>query len=305
MNPVLDDVFAAFDRVGVRPRPVKIDRKGVVLPAGGHFQGIQRVNGGGRLVITSSSDTQAYFVTCDMTGDGTRGRANGPVRMASRPLKHAGGCQIVGSVLAAGIEDDVARSRSEVQFWNLAGSPAQMSSLTVRRGGAQDVSTAGAVGVSSYRGGAALAVATWNAETIDFYTAPADPFQARGTGFQFRGTWSKSRANKTGWIDANFGSYQCLNLATQRDGRIFLIGFNRSGGDDWMDLFAVNLDAPAPSMLRKMAKKHMFCTEGCSFEYGAGVYVASRSHFEVYAVKGDSGNHRTGATISANHFPAA
>lgn len=302
MNSVLDDVYAAFDHVAVRPRAIKIDRQGVVLPAGGHFQSIQRTSGG-RLVITSSSDTQAYFLTCDMTGDGTRGRASTPVRMASRPLKHAGGSQIVGNVLAAGIEDDVARRQSEVQFWNLAGNPAPIASLTVRRSGAQDVSTAGAVGVSSYRGGAALAVATWDAQTIDFYTAPVDPFQSGG-GFQFRGTWSKSRANKSGWIDSNYGAYQCMNLVTQRDGRIFLIGFNRSGGDDWMDLFAVNLDAPSSTMLKKVAKKHMFCSEGCSFEYGAGVYVASPSRFEVYAVKGDSGNHSTGTTISANHFPA-
>jgi hypothetical protein len=304
MNSVLNDVFPAFTAVSVRPRAIKIDRKGVVLPAGGHFQGIQRTPSG-RLAITSSSDTQAYFLICDMTGDGTRGRANAPIRMALRPLKHAGGCQIAGSFLAAGIEDDVARRQSEIQFWNLAGSPTQMTSLLVRRSGAQDVSTAGAVGVSSYRGGAALAVATWNAQTIDFYTAPADPFQARAGGFQFKATWSKSKANKTGWIDVNFGAYQCLNLATQRDGRLFLIGFNRSGGDDWMDLFEVTLDAPAPVMLKKVAKKHMFCSEGCSFEYGAGVYVASPSRFEVYAVNGYSGDHNTGATISANHFPAA
>src|SRR4051812_40705394 len=153
------------------------------------------------MVITSSSDTQAYFLTCDMTSDGTRGRANGPVQMASRPLKHAGGCQLVGSVLAAGVENDVSRRQSEVQFWNLAGTPAQMGALAIKRSGVQDVSTAGAVGVSAYRGGAALAVATWNAETIDFYTARTDPFRDRSGGFQFKGTWSKSRANKTGWID--------------------------------------------------------------------------------------------------------
>jgi hypothetical protein len=85
MNVVLDDVAAAFERIAVHPRPISFDRKGVVLPKGGHFQGIQRVDRGPRLVITSSSDTQAYFVICDMTADGSRGRANAPVRMEKNP----------------------------------------------------------------------------------------------------------------------------------------------------------------------------------------------------------------------------
>src|SRR5690348_9631749 len=129
MNPVLDDVRAAYNRVAIRPRLLKIDRQGVALPAGGHFQGIQRINGSGRLVITSSSDSEAYFVTCDMTADGAHGRASTPVRMAASPLKHAGGCQVAGAYLAAGVEDDAGRRRSEIQFWNVAGSPAQLPSL--------------------------------------------------------------------------------------------------------------------------------------------------------------------------------
>lgn len=302
MNRILDDVRAAFDRVATHPRSIAIDRKGIVLPAGGHFQGIQRIGDGQRLAITSSSDSEAYFVVCDMAGDWTKGRANAPVRLAARPLKHAGGCQTVGSVLVAGVEDDEGRRTSQVQFWNLAASPAQIAGLKITRNGAQDVSTAGAVGLSNYGNGAALAVATWNANTIDFYTAGKDPFQVLSERFQFRKTWSKSMADTTGWIDKNFGAYQCVNLVTQRDGVVYLIGFNRSGGDDWMDLFSVNVDAPAPAMLKKVAKKHMFCSDGCSFEYGAGIYISSSTQFQVLTVRGDSGDHATGTTIRANLF---
>src|SRR4051794_38119117 len=93
MNYSLDDVRGAFDRINVHPRSIAIDRKGVVLPAGGHFQGIQRLGESPRLVVTSCSDSQAYFVLCDMVGDWAHGRAHAPVSLASRPLKHAGGCQ--------------------------------------------------------------------------------------------------------------------------------------------------------------------------------------------------------------------
>jgi hypothetical protein len=306
MNPLLDDVPAAFEHVAVRPRLVTIDRKGVALPQGGHFQGIQRLRTAPqRLVITSSSNSQAYFVTCDMTGDGTHGRANAPVRLAGSPLNHAGGCQTVDGFLVVGVEDDNGRRTSEVQFWNVAGSPTPLTSLTIRRSGAEKVSTAGAVGSSSYRNGAALAVATWNAETVDFYASSADPFHVSGAKFSFRRTWTKAGANRVGWIDDNFGKYQSVNLISQRDGKLYLLGLNRSGGDDWMDLFTLNLDAPAPTMLKKIGKKHMFCTDGCSFEFGSGVYVPSSSHFEVYVVKGTSGDHATGTTIHANHFGLA
>src|SRR6476620_10459553 len=107
MNPVFSDVPSAFARVAVHPRALTIDRKGVVLPKGGHFQGIQQLGARPeRLVITSSSDSQSYFLICDMNADGTRGRANAPVRLAGSPLNHAGGCQTVETFLVVGVEDD-------------------------------------------------------------------------------------------------------------------------------------------------------------------------------------------------------
>ena len=305
MNPLLDNVRVAFDRLSTHPRSLAIDRKGVVLPAGCHFQGIQRLGTGRhRLFITSSSDIQGYFVPCEMNRDGTGGRANAPTTLAHSPLTHAGGCQIVGDYLSVGVEDFGSRRSSEVQFWNVAGDPAQVPSLTLKRSGPEKVSTAGAVGMSSYGGGTVLAVATWNAETVDFYATAADPFRDPRARFEFRKTWSKAGADINGWIDRNFGAYQSVNLITQPDGSLFLIGFNRSGGDDWMDLFSVDVDAPAPAMLKKLAKKQMFCSDGCSFEYGAGVYIPASTHFEVYAVKGSSGDHKSGTTIHANHFLA-
>jgi len=304
MSPLLGNVPGAFQRIADRGRSLTIDRAGVVLPAGGHFQGIQRIaSAPRRLVVTSSSNSAAYFLICDMFDD-TRGRARPPVTAGVSPMDHAGGCQVAGDVLAVGVEDDNSRQVSEVQFWHLGGvEPARLGAQTIPRRGAPKVSTAGAVGVSAYRGGAALAVGTWDADTIDFYLARRDPFARGATPFAFHRTWSKDAADKTGWIDQNYGSYQSVNLLAQRDGKLYLTGFHRDGGgDDWMDLYAVDLDAPAPRMLRKVGKKHMYCGDGCSFRDGAGVYVPSAAGFEVYAVKGLSGDHRTGTTINVNHF---
>jgi hypothetical protein len=240
-----------------------------------------------------------------MNAGGLSGRATPPVRVAGVPLNHAGGCQAVADFLAVGVEDDAGKRTSEIQFWNLAGAPAQITRLTIRRNGPEKVSTAGAAGLSSRGNGMALAVATWNAATVDFFVSSANPFQNPKAKFAFLRTWTKSGANKSGWIDGNFGEYQSVNLLTQRDGQLFMVAFNRSGDDDWMDLFEVDLNAPAPSMLKKLAKKHMYCTDGVSFRYGAGLWAPSSDGFEVYAVKGDSGDHTTGTTIRANHFAAA
>ncbi len=303
MNPLLDDVARAFARIPTRPRAISIDRRGVALPAGGHFQGIQRLAPGPlRLAISSSSDSRSYLVLCDLADDGSSGRARPPIRLADAPMHHAGGCQAVGHHLVVGVEDDDAKTTSQVQFWNLAGAPGRLDRLTIDRRGRAEVSTAGAVGLTSYRGGAALVVATWDAGTIDLYTCAQDPFLPGAGPFRLQRTWSRAGADKTGWVDANVGDYQSVNLVTQANGTLFLIGFNRSGGDDWMDLFALDAEAPPARMLRKVAKKHMYCTNGCTFRHGAGVFVASSSQFEVYAVNGDSGDHQNGTRIHVNHF---
>jgi hypothetical protein len=302
MNPVMNDVAAAFVRIPIRPQSVTIDRTGIRLPVGGHFQGVQRVSGaqGEQLVVTSSSDTIAYCVLCDLKRDGVTGRARDLVTLGELPLKHAGGCQVVGSIMAVGVEDDKARNRSNVDFWNLAAkpTPALLSPLTIQRSGPEKVSSAGAIGITTYGRGAILAVGTWDCDTIDFYTSSTIPFSK----FTFAQTWTRSAANKGNWIDQTFGSYQNISLITQRNGRVFLIGFHRSGDSDWMDLYSVDLDAPAPNMLRKIDKKHMYCSDGCSFRDGAGVYVRSATMIDIYAVKGLSGNHATGEIININRF---
>jgi hypothetical protein len=312
MNPIMNNVAAAFNAVPVHATSISIDRAGVVLPQGGHFQGIQRLPRASYesrelrqselLVITSSSDQQAYFVACAMEEDGLSGRAYSPVTMAMSPLRHAGGCQAVDHYLVAGIEDNDTNRVSEVQFWDFKRFPTRIIPMTIPRSGPKYVSTAGAVGLTSINNGTVLAVATFNADTVDFYSSDADPF--KGSPFTYQFTWVKEGATKTDWIDQNFGAYQNINLITQAGGKLFMVGFDHSGNEDFMDLFNVDLEADPSSALTKVAKKHMFCTNGCSFTYGAGIYIPSPDGFEVYAVNGDSGNYETGTTIHANIFSA-
>jgi len=218
--------------------------------------------------------------------------------MAWFPLDHAGGCQAVGHCLVAGLENHEDNQISEVQFWDFRRFPMRLIPMTIPRSGPQYVSTAGAVGLSSFGNGAALAVATYSAATVDFYTSEADPFT--GSPFKYLFTWVGTHADKTGWIDQNFGAYQNVNLLTQTDGQLFMVGLHRAGNEDFMDLFSVNLEGDPPSAFKKLAKKHMFCTDGCNFDDGAGIFITSSKGFEVYAVNGDTGSD----TIHANRFAA-
>jgi hypothetical protein len=311
MNPIMKNVFAAYEAVAVRPTSISIDRTGVALPRGGHFQGIQRMlvepipretRQQKLLVITSSSNQEAYFVACSMADDWLSGRANVPFKMTGLDpsFNHAGGCQAFGHFLAAGLENS-AETNSEIQFWDFERFPKKVPP-TIERPGSGHTFTAGAVGLTSYGSGTVLAVATFNADTIDFYTSKADPFRGSPLTWQF--TWKASEANKSGWIDDNFGTYQNINLITQVDGQLFMVAFDRSGYSDWMDLFTVNLDGDHSFALRKAAKKHMYCTDGCAFDAGAGIFIASEDEFDVYAVNGSSGDHNTGTTIHVNYFSA-
>jgi hypothetical protein len=303
-NPSMNDVVTAFGLVAnSEPVAVSIDRSGVIFPQGGHFQGIQWFPEQSLLVITSSSEegVEAYFVACDMTSDEQNGRARAPVTM-SWYFIHCGGCQSFGNVLVAGVEDPRTNRTSEVQFWDFTRFPMQLVQMTIPRSGPEKVSTAGAVGMTTLGKGTVLAVASYNARTLDFYTSEGDPFQ--GSPFDLRLTWAADGADKTNWRpDDKFGHYQNINLLTQRDGQLFLVAFYRNdSGEDWMDLFAINLDTDPSSVLTKVATQHMFCSRGCGFDAGAGIFIESPDVFKVLAVNGDSGDYRDGTTIHANIF---
>jgi hypothetical protein len=55
---------------------------------------------------------------------------------------------------------------------------------------------------------------------------------------------------------------------------LYLVGFNlNAGGQDWADLYSLDLDASESRMLRKIDKKHVYCRDGASFWYGGGLYA--------------------------------
>ena len=176
LNPTVNGVVAAY--YAINTKGIKIDIDGSGVPIGDyqgneHFQGIQLLKRGatdpGKLVITSSSSVSGgFFVECEMSLDGLSGFAVSAEEMAKVPLNHAGGFQAFGHCFVGGVENHNGNSMSEVQFWDLKGFPRKLAPMTIPRIGKGKQSTAGAVGISSFRTGAVVAVGSYNSATIDF-----------------------------------------------------------------------------------------------------------------------------------------
>ena len=196
----------------------------------------------------------------------------------SPPLRHAGGFQLLGSTLAVGVEDNQDKKRSQVQFWNVANptSPRQLEHLTIERASSQPkYVTAGGVALIEHGKRHVVAVANWDSRSVDFYQSNERPLADTQCRFERVTPWNVEEADKSDWQpDKEFSTYQAINFLTDESGALYLLGFNTEGvGQNIVDLFAVELDAPATNHLRKLARQTFRLTEGNSFRAGGGAWV--------------------------------
>lgn len=274
------DVLDKFKKIPQQGRVLKFERGVLAAPPGGHLQGIQVRREQKRDVAFLSHDsrTEAFFLVVEFprpfAGDGRVLHLQRlPGDGEEPPLRHAGGIQICGDVLAMGLEDNQAKLRSEIQFWNVLAParPIQMTHLTIRRRGAAADQTAGAVGLSKRKDGHVLAVANWDSRAMDFYVSNGRPLPHPQCRFSFASRWDSSKADRHAWQpDRNFGSYQAINLNADADGTLYLLGFyTASPSKDVVDLFQVTLIGESVQ-LKKLASKDMILNDGNRFQYGGG-----------------------------------
>jgi len=272
---------------------------GLSLPDGArgsdtwHQQGIQRLPNGG-WVVSGSAPSTGYLYTTD---------AGGTIRAVHRPkvsnYNHLGGCQVAGGVLAVGYEryENGAGGDSRVLFFDVRSRiPVAMPHLAFDR-----IDTAGAVGLVFAGDRWVLVVANWNAARLDFYQSDRtdlfDP-QARFAPMPAR-SWCKSvQGFAAGSIDDNWAAYQNLNLFAQpgqpRLDRLWCVGMHAGSGDDWADLYALNLTGNVP-VVTKAAKLHVYNSGGGqSFDKGGGLFFdPAVSAFELYAIQPHLADGRT------------
>jgi hypothetical protein len=286
VSPLLNDVVVAFEHLSSASEAASFDLGQTKLPRGGHLQGVQvryeAIKNRHLVYLTHDSETVAYLLIVEFTDDFIRpGRVVAyrefPSDGGSPPLRHAGGTQLVGDILAVGLEDNQEKTRSEVQFWDVSSAekPAQLKHLTISRTGAAKEKTSGAVGLLRRGAGHLLAVANWDSRAIDFYLTPASRLTDPTCRFKQLARWQVDLAETADWRpDSSFGTYQAVNLVADAQGGLFLFGLNTtSAGQDIVDLFSVRLDQPPGKMLQKLAQKQLKLPRENRFRFAGGIWV--------------------------------
>jgi len=280
------DVTEAFAKIPHEARLLEFVLDQAPPGAGGHLQGIQLRTDPARdrqlMYLTHDSTTVAYLVIAAFppTLDG-----NGAVAAVlpfpsdgqTPPLRHAGGIQAIDDVLVVGLEDNQLKTRSEVQFWNLAqpDKPELWPHLTIQRHGAPMDQTAGAVGIVKRAKDHLLAVANWDCRAIDFYTSNGKPLVDPTCRFTHTGRWQADAADRSGWRpDQSHGAYQAINLLADARGAIYLLGFASSAKQqDTIDLFRVDLTQGTAPRLEKLASKAMTLQGENHFRASGGMWI--------------------------------
>lgn len=293
-NAVVQNPMLAWARISNTGRAGSWKKESIVFPGGGHLQGIQRgaVNGKAYLVMSGSTDTESYFVTLPFNVGQSESLAGQVAekthytKVADAPLRHAGGIQLIGDVLVIGVEDNKTKSTSTVFFYDLS-DPSLPEKLAVEmfRKGEEYVSTAGAVGIVKTMGKHILAVASWNAATIDLYVSNGVSLFDAGCQFELLCTWKEESARRESWLDKNWGHYQGVNLLADIAGNLYLVGFNDLKTDDWMDLYVLDMNARPDEMVVKIGKKKVDLNMGAHFRFGGGICIQSPDHLITYATE--------------------
>lgn len=298
-NLRVDDVPAAFAALPPQARAVKFLRGTTGFPDGGHFQSIQSAFDAEAnkqmCFVTRDSNTVALFITIQfpagLTSFGTIEHLQVlPSDGRQPPLRHPGGAQLVGDYLVIGVEDNQARLRSQVQFWDVSQPtfPVQRTPLTIiRESGTPEDKTAGAVGIVKRDADHLLVVANWGCRVLDFYLSNGFPLGDDLCRFELSVRWSPGAADKQDWKpDQEWGNYQNTTLVADRAGRVFLFaGENDVNDQDFIDLYLIDLAEHPSRIVKKLGSKQMTLTGGARLSAAGGIFVKSRRELVSYSTE--------------------
>ncbi|CAN5375414.1 hypothetical protein BH09BAC1_BH09BAC1_23750 [soil metagenome] len=256
-----------------------------IANGGGHLQGVQYYSNGTTeyVIVSGSSDSVSYYAMVDI-------KAQKVVRykeLLRTPFDHAGGFQVIGDFLVIGVEDNLDKNSSKVLFLDISrpGESDNAPLITIDRGGEFKTKTAGAVAITHFDTQHLLAVATWDASTIDFYWSNAKPLNDPACKFELIQTWTPTKGEKENWIDKWWRSYQSINLFTGADGKMYMFAFFKSKDGNFTDLFEVSFSSETKKFtLVKVASKQFYVADGNNFRNGGGVRLVGADELHVYSI---------------------
>ncbi|MCC5931315.1 MAG: hypothetical protein JJU28_18850 [Cyclobacteriaceae bacterium] len=280
------DIYQKFNNISTVPDLIPFEHKIPFNQHGGHLQGIQmlREKDQSFIYLSASSSNIAYLLKLRIYPNAKTIEVD---TLMQEPFRHAGGFQIYQHYLAIGIEDNYTRDIAVVNIYNLSESAfAGNPTYTFQRKGAYEKVTAGATGICKYKNEIILAVANWDARNIDFYSIPEAAFiQGKGS-FSKIFTYEAQDADRSNWINPEWLSYQNINLFTDDQGRLFMLGFTRDNTDRQVaDLFVIHVE-PAEDIrfhLQKIHSKNFTCHSGADFKAGVGAHILENGQMIIFA----------------------
>jgi hypothetical protein len=207
---------------------------------------------------------------------------------------HAGGAQILGDMLAIGVEGSTG---SRVAFFDMAAPLAPVRTGTLDTTAISGTGAAAAVGITKLRDGRFfMVVAGRRTRTLYFYlSTTTNLFSTAWTHFD-------TMVEPTIGTIGTWRYWQNLQFVTDCDGgKLRLVATSNTSdlgdgaaeiglGDDWVEVYDVHNASYASNKVRltKMYSHHMYCDGHCSFLAGAGPFVDGVGRMHLYGIEHDN-----------------
>ncbi|WP_339902215.1 hypothetical protein [uncultured Cyclobacterium sp.] len=267
----IDDFVLAFENLNTRSISLSTINYIPFESKGGHLQGIQLYKEN-TIYLSGSSEELSYIVKINLEG---QSKVMAIDTLMHSPLRHAGGFQIFEHYLAVGIEDNKKRNLAYLQIYDLESqAPFDQPIYTIERKGDFERVTAGAVGITAFRGDILILVANWDSRVLDFYSCPQQDFYDGKGLFTLKNSIEVKKQSTDEWSDPKWESYQNLNLFSDKSQQLFMVGTAKNkDGKQIADLFELQLE-PATHKVKKLSSKVFNTSKGVDFKAAAGLNIS-------------------------------
>jgi len=308
-NRCVPDLSAALAALNTPGDPLGF-RRGSARPMDrlfAHWQGIQRLTAdGARWLVLSRSGADVGFALVRLESrepggarfgsnrfGGPRAPLDTPPPEADRIVRelpapvghdHGGGMQVIGHVLGVPFEHG---DESVVVFYDLAQPERPRLLMAMERPDLPPPARPGrasAVGIAKLADGRyLLVVGERSSKILTFYVSEGTTLDV-ALAFRWIGT-------RTGTVA---GGFQNMNLVTQCDGSLFLVGTHNTSlpppslGADLVRWYRLHNTADGQIGIDPVGSRQLHCRR-CNFSAGAGLYVDPDGRLLLYAVEHNVG----------------
>ncbi len=288
----LSDIITRLEQITDTTITIRFENNLTIRNQGGHIQGIQRiVSGDGEyFFLSGSSDQQAYYA---VVKTGNKNMVISHNILLEKPFKHAGGFQIFDNLLAIGVEDNDAKKASKVFIFQVE-NPERLPEKPlgiIDRMGTRKRATAGCVAITGIDGKILIVVGDWDTVNLDFYLIDRDLLGLDPNALVLEYSLDTRKADKSGWIDDEWLSYQNINFIHNEANQLFLAGMtSNADGTDILDLYQISTVELETFTLRKVYSKSFGSNSETRFRWGAGVYISPECKIQVMAAPENIGD---------------